>query len=110
MAFDCQETTLVSRSSSRHSCADCLNNGPIRKVQSYNSENASDYLKVALAAADKAAGISRSYFAGNFTVTTKSDMTPVTQADVECEEAIRNIILSIVSTMIVTGSTAAWTM
>jgi len=94
VAFDCQETTLVSRSSSRHSCADCLNNGPIRKVQSYNSENASDYLKVALAAADKAAGISRSYFAGNFTVTTKSDMTPVTQADVECEEAIRSIILS----------------
>jgi len=63
-------------------------------LESYNSENASDYLKVALAAADKAAGISRSYFKGNFTVTTKADMTPVTQADVECEEAIREIILS----------------
>lgn len=63
-------------------------------MESYNPENASDYLKVALAAADKAAGISRSYFAGNFTVTTKADRTPVTQADVECEEAIRNIILS----------------
>jgi histidinol-phosphatase len=63
-------------------------------VDSYNKENASDYLKVALAAADKAAGISRSYFAGNFSVTTKADMTPVTQADVECEEAIREIVLS----------------
>jgi histidinol-phosphatase len=63
-------------------------------VESYNAENASDYLKVALAAADKAAEISRSYYAGNFTVTTKADMTPVTQADVECEQAIREIILS----------------
>jgi len=71
-----------------------LTTGPEKQVESYNSENASDYLKVALAAADKAAGISRSYFTGNFTVTTKADMTPVTQADVECEEAIREIILS----------------
>ena len=63
-------------------------------MESFNSENASDYLKVALAAADKAAGISRSYFAGNFTVATKADRTPVTQADIECEEAIREIILS----------------
>lgn len=71
-----------------------LTTGPGKQVESYNSENASDYLKVALAAADKAAGISRRYFAGNFTVTTKADRTPVTQADVECEEAIREIILS----------------
>ena len=63
-------------------------------MESFNAENASDFLKVALAAADKAAGISRSYFAGNFSVTTKADMTPVTQADVECEHAIREIILS----------------
>ncbi len=63
-------------------------------MESFNAENASDYLKVALAAADKAAGISRSYFTGNFSVTIKADMTPVTQADVECEEAIRDIILS----------------
>jgi histidinol-phosphatase len=70
--------------------------GDIRtsQVENFNTENASDYLKVALAAADKAAAISRSYFAGNFTVTTKADMTPVTQADVECEQAIREIILS----------------
>lgn len=64
-------------------------------MESFNAQNASDYLKVALAAADKAADISRSYFAGNFTVTTKADMTPVTQADVECEEAIRDLILNV---------------
>ena len=63
-------------------------------MESFNKENASDYLKVALAAAEKAAAISRSYYAGNFTVTTKADMTPVTQADVECEQAIRDIIPS----------------
>jgi len=50
-------------------------------------------LKVALQAAQVAAEISRGYFQGNFSVTTKADMTPVTQADVECEEAIRNVIL-----------------
>ena len=71
-----------------------VKSGCRRQVESYNAENASDYLKVALAAADKAAEISRSYYAGNFTVTTKADMTPVTQADVECEQAIREIILS----------------
>jgi histidinol-phosphatase len=63
-------------------------------VGGFNADNASDYLKVALAAADKAGGISRSYFAGNFSVTIKADMTPVTQADVECEQAIRETILS----------------
>lgn len=50
-------------------------------------------LAVALAAAQRAADISRHYYAGNFSVTTKSDKTPVTQADVECEEAIRETIL-----------------
>lgn len=59
----------------------------------FDVNTASAYLKVALAAASKAADISRSYYAGNFTVTTKEDMTPVTQADVECEEAIRELIL-----------------
>ncbi len=53
----------------------------------------SEMLKVALEAARRAGEISRHYYAGNFTVTTKADMTPVTQADVECEEAIREIIL-----------------
>lgn len=56
-------------------------------------ENASEHLQVALQAAHAAAEISRRYYAGNFTVTTKADMTPVTQADVECEQAIRDIIL-----------------
>lgn len=53
----------------------------------------SEYLSVALAAAAAAAAISRSYYEGNFTVTTKADLTPVTQADVECEQAIRDLIL-----------------
>ena len=55
--------------------------------------SASDHLRVAVEAAEVAAQISRGYYAGNFTVTTKEDLTPVTQADVECEQAIRRIIL-----------------
>lgn len=50
-------------------------------------------MEIALIAAGKAAEISRKYYRGNFTVTTKADRTPVTQADVECEEAIRDIVL-----------------
>lgn len=50
-------------------------------------------LETALEAAAAAAGISRAYYKGNFTVTTKVDMTPVTQADIECEQVIRDIIL-----------------
>lgn len=50
-------------------------------------------LETALRAAEKAAEISRYYYAGNFTVSIKADRTPVTQADVECEQAIRKIIL-----------------
>jgi len=56
-------------------------------------EKPSDKLQTALEAASAAAEISRHYYAGNFTVTTKADLTPVTQADVECEQAIRKIIL-----------------
>jgi histidinol-phosphatase len=63
-------------------------------VESFDEKHASDYLRVALAAAEVAASISRRYYAGNITVTTKADMTPVTQADVECEQAIRKVILS----------------
>jgi len=62
-------------------------------VNTFDQNQASDYLNVALEAARRAADISRSYYAGNFTVTTKADRTPVTQADVECEEAIAEIIL-----------------
>jgi histidinol-phosphatase len=50
-------------------------------------------LETALTAAKAAADISRHYYRGNFEVRTKADRTPVTQADVECEQAIRRIIL-----------------
>ena len=63
-------------------------------VDTYDDNNASAFLKIALRAAQQAADISRSYYAGNFTVTTKEDRTPVTQADVECEQAIRETILA----------------
>lgn len=59
----------------------------------YDDKTASEFLQIALQAAKEAARISREYYAGNFTVTTKADMTPVTQADVECEQAIRKVIL-----------------
>ena len=62
-------------------------------MNTFDETTASAFLRVALAAANRAAEISRSYYAGNFTVTTKDDLTPVTQADVECEQAIREIIL-----------------
>ena len=53
----------------------------------------SEFLATALAAADEAAAISRAYYKSNLEVTTKDDLTPVTRADVECEEAIRATIL-----------------
>lgn len=49
-------------------------------------------LEVALQAAAAAASISRRYFNGNFSVRIKEDRTPVTQADVECEQEIRRIL------------------
>ncbi|HEX5786636.1 MAG TPA: inositol monophosphatase family protein [Woeseiaceae bacterium] len=52
-----------------------------------------EFLETALRAARRAADISRDYYRGNFSVRTKADLTPVTQADVECEEAIRDTIL-----------------
>lgn len=63
-------------------------------MEDFHEKDASDYLKTAFAAAETAAAISRDFYTGNFTVTTKADKTPVTQADVECEEAIRKVILS----------------
>jgi histidinol-phosphatase len=51
-------------------------------------------LETALEAAAAAAEISRHYFRGNYSVRVKADRTPVTQADVECEQAIRRILLS----------------
>jgi histidinol-phosphatase len=62
-------------------------------VTSYDATLSSEHLHVALEAARAAGNISRGYYAGDFTVEIKADMTPVTQADVECEAAIREIIL-----------------
>ena len=62
-------------------------------METFDVTTASEYLKAALDAAQAAADISSSYYAGNFTVSTKADKTPVTQADVECEQAIRQVIL-----------------
>jgi histidinol-phosphatase len=62
-------------------------------LESYDQSQASPFLAVALEAARRAAEISRSYYRGNVEVTTKADMTPVTQADIECEQAIRAIVL-----------------
>jgi len=59
-------------------------------------ENAADLspeLAVALDAARAAADLSRRYYEGGVTVRTKADRTPVTEADVECERAIRDIVL-----------------
>jgi histidinol-phosphatase len=49
-------------------------------------------LTTAREAAEAAAAISREYFQGNFSVRVKADLTPVTEADLECERAIRTII------------------
>lgn len=62
-------------------------------VTAFDVAGASAELATALAAARAAADISRRYYAGNFSVRTKADRTPVTQADVECEQAIRAVIL-----------------
>ncbi len=62
-------------------------------MESFDPSQASEHLNVALEAARIAAEISRSYYSGNFTVSSKADHTPVTQADVECEEAILDTIL-----------------
>ena len=51
-------------------------------------------MKTALAAAAKAAEISRKYYRGEFEVSIKADKTPVTQVDLECEEEIRRLILN----------------
>ena len=55
--------------------------------------DASAELKAALEASVAAADIARRYYRSNLAVETKADRTPVTQADLECEQAIRAIIL-----------------
>ncbi len=54
----------------------------------------SAFLDTAIEAARAAASIIRHYYQGNFEVRSKSDRTPVTVADVEAEQAIREIIQS----------------
>ena len=62
-------------------------------MSEFDDSTSSDFLRIALEAARAAAAISRDYYTGNFEVRTKEDRTPVTQADVECEESIRKTIL-----------------
>jgi histidinol-phosphatase len=54
--------------------------------------NHSPELKAALDAAEQAATIARSLFQRNIEVRIKEDKTPVTEADVRCEVAIREIL------------------
>jgi histidinol-phosphatase len=54
--------------------------------------NPSPELKAALDAAEQAAAIARSLFQHNIAVRIKADKSPVTEADVRCEIAIREIL------------------
>lgn len=62
-------------------------------MTSFDSGEQSRALRTALRAAEAAADISRGYYQGDYSVRIKKDQTPVTQADLECEEKIREIIL-----------------
>ena len=62
-------------------------------LATFDENQSSAHLRVALEAARAAAEISRRYYAGDLDVEIKPDMTPVTQADIECEAIIREIIL-----------------
>ncbi len=54
----------------------------------------SDFLNVAIEAANRAAEIIRSGYRGDFKVQTKADSTPVTEVDIRAEEAIAAVIRS----------------
>src|ERR1700685_1418067 len=54
--------------------------------------NHSPELQAALGAAEQAAGIARTLFQRNIEVRIKADKSPVTEADVRCEIAIREIL------------------
>lgn len=82
--FPARDVAIVQRSRPRV---------PGVTVKNFDENQASEYLQVALAAARRAAEISSDFYAGNFSVTTKADLTPVTEADVACEQAISAIIL-----------------
>ena len=53
---------------------------------------ASAELQAALDAAEQAAGIARSFYQRNIEVRLKADKSPVTEADLRCETAIRGIL------------------
>lgn len=57
------------------------------------ADNKSPELKIALEATAAAAEICRTYYDRDIDVSIKADMTPVTRADTESEQAIRDIIL-----------------
>lgn len=57
-------------------------------------ENVSKELSIAVDASIAAAQISKKYFNGSFEVSVKDDLTPVTQVDIECEQVIKDILLS----------------
>jgi histidinol-phosphatase len=54
----------------------------------------SEFLATALAAARAGAEVIRRYYQRNLQVTLKADKSPVTQADIETEEAIRGVLAS----------------
>ena len=53
---------------------------------------ASDHLSIALEAAEAAAGVIMKYYQQHIQIQTKSDLSPVTIADIESEKVIRRII------------------
>jgi len=92
---DCQVVRVIALLVSCGQCShSCARGYGLHAVVNSDSKDVSTELRTALDAAEAAAEISRAYYSGNFTVRTKADMTPVTQADVECEEKIREIILN----------------
>ena len=56
-------------------------------------EQLTAWLDAAHQAADAAESIINHYYHGQFDVMSKSDSTPVTQADIEAEQAIREVLL-----------------
>jgi histidinol-phosphatase len=63
-------------------------------VSFFDTKYFSEELKVAIEASMAAANIIRNYYKGSFEVSIKEDQTPVTQVDIECEQAIKKILLS----------------
>lgn len=61
-------------------------------MENMETQNYSQMLIVAREAAAAAQGIMMSYYQSGIEVVRKADNSPVTQADIECEEAIRNIL------------------